>query len=112
VELFINTPYPISCCLVLLISSNLSEISSIMHVFHHKMVSISVLYIIISEKEDYLIGFVEFDMQLFRRKRLLLRIYSSARNQNQNKPTARAPPSDLFLMDLFAVCYFPENCPF
>jgi hypothetical protein len=53
---------------------------------------ISVLYI--SEEEDYQIGFVEFDMKLFRRKRLLLRIYSSARNQNQNKPTA--PPSDLF----------------
>jgi hypothetical protein len=40
-----------SCYLVLppiiLISSNVSEISSIMLVFHHKMVSISVLYIII-----------------------------------------------------------------
>jgi hypothetical protein len=47
----INTPYPISCYLVLphifLISSNLSEIHSIMHVFHHKMVSTSVLSIII-----------------------------------------------------------------
>jgi hypothetical protein len=51
VALFINTPYPISCYLLLppifLISSNLTEICSIMNVFHHKMVSTSVLYIII-----------------------------------------------------------------
>jgi hypothetical protein len=40
---------------------------------------------IISEEEVYIIGFVEFDMQLFRRKRLLLRIYSSARNENQKQ---------------------------
>jgi hypothetical protein len=44
---------------------------------------------IISEEEDFLIGFDEFDLQLFLRKRLLLRIYSSARDKNQNKPTAR-----------------------
>jgi hypothetical protein len=49
--------------------------------------------LIISEEEDYLIGFIEFDMQLFHLKRLLLRICSSARNQNQNKSTV--PRSDL-----------------
>jgi hypothetical protein len=40
-------------------------------------------FFIISEEEGYLVGFVEFDMQLLCRKHILLRIYRSARTESK-----------------------------